>query len=403
MTWATAPLWSLVRPAGHKVAPEGLAGNPLLVAHYAIDELAATGAPRLQSPLEISSDKLGVASGDILISRLNPRKGHVFEVGSHDVPAIASTEFAVVRTGFRADQRFVRYALTAETTRRLLDSQIRSATKSHGRVEFEAIWSLAVPVPPLEVQQRIVNYLDTETARIDTLLTKNDHVATLIEERLWAVVEKRVLPSEGKTTRLGTLASSMTDGPFGSNLASKHYVDDGPRVVRLGNVGRAQFLDGDVACITPEHFAELQGHSVIAGDLVVAGLGDNSSDAPAGRACVVPDELGPAIVKADCHRVRLPAECSARYFAWQLSSPGSLAEASALARGSTRSRLNLTLNGQRTVVVPPAGKQQQIAADLERLQDQTAELLDHLRHQLNLLRERRQALITAAVTGEFEI
>ena len=403
MRWDTAPLWSQVVPAGRKVSPDAVPGQPEVVAHYAIDELGASGEPRSESPDEIASDKLLVQAGDILVSRLNPRRGHVFRVAGHEEPAIASTEFAVVCPRPVIDPCFVDYVLRSEPTRRALDSQVRSATKSHGRVEFEAIWSLPVPVPPLEEQRRIASYLDTETARIDTLLTKNTEAAALVEERFWATVEERVWPRSAPRTRLGTLAESMVDGPFGSSLASKHYVDEGPRVVRLGNIGRARFLDHDIACIEHSHYSELLGHRVLAGDLVVASLGDSSSHAPAGRAAVIPGWLGDAIVKADCHRVRLSRKAFARFFAWQLSSPRSVAEASSLARGSTRPRLNLTLNGERTVAVPSLPEQQEIASVLDRLWDETRELSERMSHQRELLSERRQALITAAVTGEIEV
>ncbi len=37
---------------------------------------------------------------------------------------------------------------------------------------------------------------------------------------------------------------AITDGPFGSNLKSSHYVESGPRVIRLQNIGFGEFFDG---------------------------------------------------------------------------------------------------------------------------------------------------------------
>src|SRR2546428_1691434 len=55
--------------------------------------------------------------------------------------------------------------------------------------------------------------------------------------------------------------NSITDGPFGSNLKTEHYTPEGPRVVRLQNVGEGVFVD-ERAHISPEHFARLAKHRV---------------------------------------------------------------------------------------------------------------------------------------------
>src|SRR4051812_46437547 len=85
-------------------------------------------------------------------------------------------------------------------------------------------------------------------------------------------------------------ADGVTDGPFGSNLKTEHYTDAGPRVVRLQNIGDGVFRD-ERAHISEEHFARLEKHSVLAGDVLVASLGEILP-----RACLAPTNLGPAIV-----------------------------------------------------------------------------------------------------------
>ena len=93
--------------------------------------------------------------------------------------------------------------------------------------------------------------------------------------------------------------SAITDGPFGSNLKSSHYKESGPRVIRLQNIGDGVFYDAK-AHISESHFAELAKHSVQEGDLVIAMLGEVLP-----RACMIPSGVAPAIVKADCARVRV--------------------------------------------------------------------------------------------------
>lgn len=94
-------------------------------------------------------------------------------------------------------------------------------------------------------------------------------------------------------------ARAITDGPFGSNLARQHYTSSGPRVIRLQNIGDREFIDNP-AHISQAHFERLRAHEVLPGDLLVASLGEVLP-----RGCLAPNNLGPAIVKADCIRVRL--------------------------------------------------------------------------------------------------
>lgn len=110
----------------------------------------------------------------------------------------------------------------------------------------------------------------------------------LPEEWVWATIDQCSLDEV-----------AITDGPFGSNLKSAHYQEKGPRVIRLQNIGDGVFLNVQ-AHISHEHFLELQKHSVEKDDLVVAMLGEVLP-----KACVVPSDVLPAIVKADCARVRL--------------------------------------------------------------------------------------------------
>lgn len=92
--------------------------------------------------------------------------------------------------------------------------------------------------------------------------------------------------------------SSITDGPFGSNLKSSHYQDNGPRVIRLQNIGDGVFLDAQ-AHISELHYSRLLKHTVQEDDVVIAMLGEVLP-----RACIIPAGVAPAIVKADCARVR---------------------------------------------------------------------------------------------------
>src|SRR5262249_53523440 len=132
---------------------------------------------------------------------------------------------------------------------------------------------------------------------------------------------------------------SIIDGPFGSSFSSSDYVDDGAKVIRLGNIGFGEYRSADQASVSIDLYKRFESYAVRGGDLLIAGLGDARNHA--GRACVSPD-LGLAIVKGKCFRARVnPRIGDSRFFALLLSSP--IGEAAMEGRGSTRSMINLEI------------------------------------------------------------
>jgi type I restriction enzyme S subunit len=157
-------------------------------------------------------------------------------------------------------------------------------------------------------------------------------------------------------------ATAITDGPFGANLKTEHYVDAaGFRVIRLQNIGRRVFRDEHRSYITAAHFERLSRHHVVAGDLVVAGLVD-----PYVRCCEVP-AIGPALVKADCYRFAVHPNVSSRFVMYYLNSRTAQRFAAAHHHGMTLIRIGLGNFRRLPVPLPPLAEQHRIVAQLEEL------------------------------------
>ena len=138
-----------------------------------------------------------------------------------------------------------------------------------------------------------------------------DKLGPLLDEMNEALRSVTKLASGRAVASLEDLAApiprSITDGPFGSNLKTEHYTADGPRVVRLQNIGEGRFCD-DRSHISEERYQRLHAHDVQPGDVLVAALGEVLP-----RACIAPSWLGPAIVKADCFRFRLRSDVNPQF------------------------------------------------------------------------------------------
>lgn len=209
-------------------------------------------------------------------------------------------------------------------------------------------------------------------------------------------------PEDWPVEPLRRSLQSATDGPFGSSLTSAHYVEGGARVVRLGNLGIGEFKNQDKAYISLEYFETLKSHSIIGGDLLVAGLGDENN--PLGRASLAPDWIQPAIVKADCFRLRLrPGRYDPRFVVWYLSSTSGLQQALLKSRGSTRQRMNVQDAQNLLVPRPSLDEQRRIADFLDAETSRIDEICELKREQRALLDARFSQLLDGAVAGDSEV
>jgi type I restriction enzyme, S subunit len=209
------------------------------------------------------------------------------------------------------------------------------------------------------------------------------------------------VPEHWEVMPLRRAAISYCDGPFGSGLKSSHYSDRGIRVVRLQNIGHAEFRDADGAFIAPAYYATLGDHSVEAGDLLIAGLGDERH--PAGRACVAPACIVPAMVKADCFRFRVLRQRLDPEFAALHLTATAFDASPILSTGATRQRTNLQATASRSIAVPPIHEQLAIR---HHISDATAPLRRGIRgaeREIELLREYRTCLTADVVTGKLDV
>jgi type I restriction enzyme S subunit len=268
------------------------------------------------------------ASGDVLFAKITPcmENGKVAIVPDllHGVGA-GSTEFHVIQPE-GVLPRFVFFWLIQQWFRDEAEANM-TGTAGQKRVPTDYLRGVTVPVPPKDVQDRIVARIDELFAELDDgeagLARARDDLETYRKALLKAAVTgeltadwraanppqetgeqllQRILKErkasweadpknrgkrykepvgidqEGLTElpdgwtwiSLEALSlggqHSISDGPFGSNLKSEHYRETGPRVVRLQNIGKeGDFVDAK-AHISTEHHRALERHHIESGD-----------------------------------------------------------------------------------------------------------------------------------------
>lgn len=386
------------------------------VEHYSIPTLDATGAPAVQPASEIQSAKQVLRGGEVLISRLNPRKARVLRVPElGERIALASGEFVVLRP--KIEPRFLEYLLLAETTRQDLDGAVQSVTRSHQRIRPEQLMKMTVRTAvDLGAQRAIADFLDAETSRIDALIAKKRRLIELLDERRYSVMHEGVsgrltsssivaasVPwlekrgtawSEVKLTRVAALGSGHTP----SRDHPEWWVDCTIPWVTTGEVSQMRSDRIEFVFETREKISALgvaNSAAVVhpAGTVVLCRTASAGYSAIMGESMTTSQDFatwtcGPLL------RSRFLLLCL------RVMRPDLLGR---LAMGSTHKTIYMPDIESIRIVLPPVAEQDRIIdAVWEQLHLLDASI-DRLGDQIGLLIEHRQALITAAVTGEIEV
>lgn len=202
------------------------------------------------------------------------------------------------------------------------------------------------------------------------------------------------VPGHWETTPLSRTASESAslfiDGDW---IESKDLSDDGIRYLTSGNVGDGYYKEQGQGYISEETFTALNCVEVIPGDVLISRL-----NLPIGRSCLVPDLGGRIVTCVDNVIVRPDPDFDRRFFVYQLTSKSHFANMENLARGTTMQRISRSVLGRVRFAFPPLPEQTQIAAFLDRETAKIDELVAEQLRLMELLKEKRKAVISHAVT-----
>ena len=317
--------------------------------------------------------------------------------GTVDRPLLVSGRFWTVDTMFytelqsTAEARFFYYvALTVPFAYYATNTAVPSMTQND-------LSSHPIPLPPLDEQRAIANYLDRETAQIDTLIAEQQRLIELLDERRSAAF-RQAFPAS-PATALRRFVSSQRPLTYGILQCGEPYPDGVPYVgpSDMETDGRSPRL-ADLRRTSPEIAAQYSRSVLRSGDVVV-------SIGPAyGKIALLSDELSGAnltqdTVRVDCNRSTLDPNFLVRL----LQSPQVADFWDMQITGATFRRLNLGTLGLTPVPILPLDEQRRIVAELDEVTSKIDTLIAEAERFIELSKERRSALITAAVTGQIEI
>jgi type I restriction enzyme, S subunit len=312
-------------------------------------------------------------AGDILVSVRAP----VGALNIADRSLGIGRGLAAIRLRAALDQRFLWWYMHAS-----VDAlRAMGSGSTYDAVSAEDVGALLIPMIPIAQQRVIADFLDTETARIDALITKKRRLVLRLNDRIDAVRQSSILGKVDPSTGKGALPAGWRRARLGMVARLQRGVD----------LPEQQRIPGDVPIVSSGGVSGRHNKAVVAGPGVVTGrygtVGEvfwmESEYWPLNTTLYVRDFAGndPRWV---FHLLRaLPLEIDADK--------------------SAVTGINRNVVSQLRVPLPPVTQQREIATSIDDITRRVQEVVACITRQITLLVEHRQALVTAAVTGDLEI
>jgi type I restriction enzyme S subunit len=354
------------------------------------------------------------SKGDILISRV----GTIGEACIVDV----DFEFSIFvsLTHLRLAQqiclnKFFTYILRSKYVK-CLNEAITLVGGGVGNLNVNDLREYKLALPSISEQSKIVSFLDRETAKIDALIAEQQRLIELLKEKRQALISHAVtkglnpdapmkesgiewlgeVPKHWKLKQLKHVVDPTTSITYGIVQAGPHYEGGIPYIKTSDISGDSLPLEG-YSLTSPEIDYAYQRSKVTKGDLVIA------IRATVGKCLPVPDELDGANLTQGTAKISPGLNVSKEYLLSAINASATQAYFDHMAKGATFKEITLDALRRTPVVLPPIGEQIVISDYLKQEITKLDTLTTEAKTAINLLQERRTALISAAVTGKIDV
>lgn len=375
----------------------------------------------VSTPLE-RKNKHQVKKGDLIFT---PSSETIEDIG---ISALVNEEllntsysYHVLRCNFTTvvNHEYKKYLTNNTYCLAQFSSKARGTTRQTlSRDDFRTLY---LSLPPIQEQQQIAKFLDNATQKMDTLIQKQENLIKLLKEKRQAVISHAVtrglnpdvkfkdsgvewlgdVPKHWELSKLRFLFSFST----GLNITKANLIDEGIPCVNYGEIhSKYGFeVNADInalKCVDKEYLITSKSSLLSQGDFIFA---DTSEDVKgAGNFTHI---VGNAKVFAGYHTViaRLINNYNSRFFAYVFDSDIFRTQIQLFIKGVKVFSITQAILKNCSIWFPMIDEQKEIAIYLDDKTQKIDKLIKKATKSIKLLKEKRTALISAAVTGKIDV
>lgn len=291
-------------------------------------------------------------------------------------------------------------------------------------INQEQIKSLKIQLPTKSEQTAIASFLDRKTAEIDQLIANKEKLIALYEEEKAAIINRAVtrgldpkvktkpsgidwlgdIPEHWEVKRLkyvkAEVKNSFVDGPFGSNLKTEHFVNNGDvYVIDSGYITSGCFNQHkEFKTITSEHFETIKRSECVENDIIIAKIGANF-----GMSGVLPKLDKPSVVSGNSLKLTIGKGYDLKFIHYQLLNLKQNGVIDIEVKGSAQPALSMQLMSEMPFLKTSEEEQTAIVAHIEAECSRLDAIIDKFKKQIELFEEYRTTLISEVVTGKIDV
>ena len=359
------------------------------------------------------SPEIKIRLGDVLLAKDGSTLGTTNIVRKLPIEATVNSSLAVITPQINLNSSFLYFYLKSQ----FVDSNIQLLKGGMGVPHlFQSDLNRFIfPLPPIDQQKIIAKKLDSETTRIDTLIAKKTRFIELLKEKRQALITQAVtkglnpnakmkdsgvewlgeVPEHWEVSKLKqNLMEQLT---YGANEAAEQDDPENPRFIRITDLTDDGVLKSETFKSLPMEVAK--PYLLSEGDVLLA-----RSGATVGKSFLYKETMGLACYAGYLIRARFNTNKILPKFFWYIANSdyywhfisGSNIQ-------STIQNVSGEKYGNLWVTQPPSREQNEIVSKLDSEWRRFDSILVRTEQSIALLKERRSALITAAVTGQIDL
>lgn len=360
----------------------------------------------------------GINEGDLVIHGMD---GFAGAIGISDSNGKASPVLVVCDS--TQNKRFLMYYLRMLATQNVFVALATGIRERSCDLRWNKVADLLFPIPTIEEQYKIVNYLDYKCAKIDSIIEKQQAIIEKLKEYKLLVITEAVtkglnpdvelkdsgnkwlgcIPKHWKVSKLkylfGTGDDSLKIGPFGSAMKGK-TLESGPYKI----YNQAHLIQNDFNLnrhfVSEETFEELSSYEVKPDDILFSMMGT------IGKCQIMPSGYPKGIMDSHLLKARLNEKVLPQFFVYAYDKDYSsqvIQQLLYVSNGTIMNGLNSSILKNVIIALPPVNEQQEITKYLDKFIQEVDMRIAKVTKIVDKLQEYKKSLIYEVVTGKKEV